>query len=130
MLCLVVVTGQLLLVAGIPAGPPLMVAGLLVATVAQLAAVSLMHAAVIAAAPGAVGRAAGVTMAGYYLGALAGPPLFGLLVDRTGGYGPAWLACAARRAAPDDADRPRDIERVPDDGVSGGGGARGGVGAL
>ncbi|MBW0120302.1 MFS transporter [Pseudonocardia oceani] len=94
-LCLLVAGGQLLLVAGIPAGPPLMVAGLLVATVAQLAAISLMHAAVIAAAPGAVGRAAGVTMAGYYLGALAGPPLFGLLVDRTGGYGPAWLACAA-----------------------------------
>lgn len=81
--------------AGIGAGPALMVAGLLVATVAQLGAISLMHAAVIAAAPDAVGRAAGTTMAGYYLGALAGPPLFGLLVDRTGGYGPAWLACAA-----------------------------------
>lgn len=94
-LCGLVVAGELLLVAGIGAGPALMVAGLLVATVAQLGAISLMHAAVIAAAPDAVGRAAGTTMAGYYLGALAGPPLFGLLVDRTGGYGPAWLACAA-----------------------------------
>lgn len=94
-LCLVVAGGQLLLVAGIPAGPAIMVVGLLVATVAQLAAISLMHAAVIAAAPAAVGRAAGTTMAGYYLGALLGPPLFGLLVDRAGGYAPAWLVCAA-----------------------------------
>lgn len=93
LLSLLTATGELLLVAGLVAGPASMAAGLLLATVAQLAAISLMHAAVIAAAPAAVGRAAGVTMAGYYLGALLGPPLFGLTVD-AGGYGPAWLLSA------------------------------------
>ena len=38
-------------------------------------------------------------MAGYYLGTLLGPPVFGLVVDRSGGHGPAWLPCAVLAAA-------------------------------
>lgn len=95
LLCLLTVGGDLLLVAGMALGAAPMVAGLVIATVSQLAAISLMHAAVVAAAPNAVGRATGVTMAGYYLGALLGPPLFGLVVDRTDTYAAAWLTCAA-----------------------------------
>lgn len=95
LLCLLTAGGQLLLTGGIAAGAALMVAGLIIATVAELAAVSLMHAAVVAAAPATVGRASGLTMAGYYLGAQAGPALFGLIVDLTDTYAPAWLTCAA-----------------------------------
>lgn len=89
-LCLVAAAGEALLVAGPATGVPVMVAGVVIATVAQLSAIGLMHAAVVAAAPHAVGRASGVTMAGYYVGALIGAPVFGAVVDATGGYVPAW----------------------------------------
>jgi sugar phosphate permease len=36
--------------------------------------------------------AAGLNLTGSYLGIMAGPPLFGLLVDATGSYVPAYLA--------------------------------------
>ncbi|MFC4945045.1 MFS transporter [Pseudonocardia sp. GCM10023141] len=93
-LCLVTFGGEGLLLAGVFTGPVPMVAGLVVATVAQLSAVGIMHAAVVAAAPHAVGRASGVTMAGYYAGALIGAPVFGAIVDATGGYGLAWTISA------------------------------------
>jgi len=79
-------------------GLALAAAGLVVATAAQLGAVSLMHASVVAAAPGAVGRASGMTMVGFYTGALFAAPVFGLLVDLTGTYAVAWAACAALTA--------------------------------
>lgn len=92
-LCVLIAAGLGLLVAGISGGIGLLLPGLLIATVCQLSAISLLHAAVIAAAPAAVGRATGVTMSGYYLGALAGAPLFGILVDASGSYGVAWGCC-------------------------------------
>jgi predicted MFS family arabinose efflux permease len=72
------------------AGVALAATGLVVATGAQLGAVSLMHASVVAAAPRAVGRATGMAMVGFYTGALFAAPLFGLIVDVTGSYGAAW----------------------------------------
>jgi len=44
------------------------------------------------AGPAAAGAAAGVTAALDNIGIFAGPPLFGLIVDRTGSYAPAWWA--------------------------------------
>ena len=45
-------------------------------------------------APLAMGRASGITMTGYYLGALIAPVLFGALADGPG-YSAAWSVCAA-----------------------------------
>ncbi|MEE8601463.1 MFS transporter [Euzebya tangerina] len=70
------------------------VVALSVATATQLGAIGVMHAAVVDAAPQAIGRGSGVTMTGYYLGALISPTAFGWLVDITGDYGAAWAACA------------------------------------
>ena len=42
------------------------------------------------AGPAAAGAAAGVTAAIDNIGIFVGPPLFGLIVDRTGSYAPAW----------------------------------------
>jgi MFS transporter, ACS family, hexuronate transporter len=42
------------------------------------------------AGPAAAGAAAGVTAAIDNVGIFIGPPLFGLIVDRTGSYTPAW----------------------------------------
>ena len=50
------------------------------------------------AGPAAAGAAAGVSAALFNVGIFLGPPLFGLIVDRTGSYAPAWWAmvgCAA-----------------------------------
>jgi sugar phosphate permease len=44
------------------------------------------------AGPPAAGAAAGVTAAIDNIGIFIGPPLFGLIVDRTGSYAPAWWA--------------------------------------
>jgi len=44
------------------------------------------------AGPAAAGAAAGVTAAIDNIGIFVGPPLFGLIVDRTGSYAPAWWA--------------------------------------
>jgi sugar phosphate permease len=43
----------------------------------------------------AAGAAAGVSAAFFNVGIFLGPPLFGLIVDRTGSYPPAWWALAA-----------------------------------
>jgi CP family cyanate transporter-like MFS transporter len=64
-----------------------------VALAAQLAAIGTMHASLVDVAPLAVGRASGITMTGYYLGALVAPVLFGALADGPG-YSTAWLVCA------------------------------------
>jgi MFS family permease len=45
------------------------------------------------------GRASGVVTAGFYLGFVGSPVLFGLLVDATSDYGLAWLLVAAVFAA-------------------------------
>ena len=44
------------------------------------------------AGPAAAGAAAGVTAAINNVGIFIGPPLFGLIVDRSGSYAPAWWA--------------------------------------
>ena len=47
------------------------------------------------AGPAAAGAAAGVTAAIDNIGIFVGPPLFGLIVDRSGSYTPAWWALVA-----------------------------------
>jgi len=47
----------------------------------------------------AAGAAAGVTAAIDNVGIFLGPPLFGLIVDRTGSYAPAWWAMVGASAA-------------------------------
>jgi MFS family permease len=54
----------------------------------------LFNLAVVRANPGAPAAATGTTQTGVYVGALAGPAGFGLLVDR-GGYDLAWAVTAA-----------------------------------
>jgi MFS family permease len=46
----------------------------------------------------AAGAAAGVSAAFVNVGIFLGPPIFGLIVDRTGAYAPAWWALAATAA--------------------------------
>lgn len=58
----------------------------------------LFNLAVVRANPSAPAAATGTTQTGVYLGALAGPAAFGLLVDHVG-YGPAWAATAATSVA-------------------------------
>ena len=60
----------------------------------QLAAIGTMHACVVDKAPFSVSRATGITMTGYYLGALASPALFGFVVDWTGTFAYSWLGTA------------------------------------
>ena len=45
--------------------------------------------------PVAAGAAAGVSAAFFNVGIFLGPPLFGLIVDRTGEYAPAWWVLSA-----------------------------------
>ena len=50
------------------------------------------------AGPAAAGAAAGVTAALDNVGIFVGPALFGLIVDRTGSYAPAWWAMVGASA--------------------------------
>jgi cyanate permease len=54
----------------------------------------LFNLAVVRAHPAAPGAASGVTQTGTYLGAVAGPVVFGAVVEAAG-YRTAWLAAAA-----------------------------------
>ncbi len=65
--------------------------GLVMATGVQLATIGTMHAALVDRAGSMVAQATGITMTGYYLGALLSPVGFGWLVDVTGSYWPSWL---------------------------------------
>jgi predicted MFS family arabinose efflux permease len=69
--------------------------GVVVGIGAQLAAIGTMHAAVVDRAPHAVARATGVTMTGYYIGALASPAAFGALADATDTFAWSWGATTA-----------------------------------
>jgi hypothetical protein len=91
--------GALLLAIGARGSLAVGLGGLIVATTAQLAAIGLLHALVVDIAPGAVARASGVTMTGYYLGALVAPAQFGWLSDRTGSYAWPWSVCALSAVA-------------------------------
>lgn len=68
-----------------------------VAVESQLAAIGTMHALIIELCPGSAGRGSGLTMTGYYFGALAAPVSFGYLADQFG-YSWAWLYCAVSAA--------------------------------
>jgi len=76
------------------AGEWLVWAGAALFSFSALAAnVVVMLAVVRTVGSGAVGRASGWTSRGLYLGYMAGPPLFGAVVDAAS-YAVAWLACA------------------------------------
>lgn len=94
MMGLLVLSGlsTVLLMVGASIGVAVAVVGAVGGIATQLAAVATMHAVVVDRAPHAVARATGVTMTGYYLGALVSPVGFGALVDATGTFGYAWLA--------------------------------------
>ena len=90
----VLAASNLVIMSGLSLGVAIAAIGMFVGFIAQLAAIGIMHAAVVDRAPHAVARATGVTMTGYYLGALATPVTFGALVDWLGTYTWAWLAMA------------------------------------
>lgn len=93
-LCSVLAASILVVMSGLTLGVAIAAAGIFIGFIAQLAAIGVMHAAVVDRAPDAVARATGVTMTGYYLGALATPVTFGALVDWLGTYTWAWLVMA------------------------------------
>ena len=71
------------------------VLGIVVGLISQLVAIGVMHAALVDRAPYAVARATGMTMTGYYLGALFSPVGFGALVDLTDTYAYVWVVMSA-----------------------------------
>lgn len=93
-LCVVLTASLLVTMSGLTFGLAVATIGLFAGFIVQLAAIGIMHAAVVDRAPQAVARATGVTMTGYYLGALATPVSFGALVDWLGTYTWAWLVMA------------------------------------
>ena len=98
-LCSVLTASNLVVMSGMTLGLVVATIGLFTGFVVQLAAIGIMHAAVVDRAPQAVARATGVTMTGYYMGALATPVTFGALVDWMGTYTWAWLVMAFGSAA-------------------------------
>ena len=82
---------NLVILGGLTLGLAVAAVGLVLGIVAQLAAVGTMHAALVDRFPSHVARATGITMTGYYLGALASPVAFGALVDWLDTYTWAWL---------------------------------------
>ncbi len=98
-LCSVLAVSNVVVMSGLTLGVAVATVGLIVGFVAQLAAIGIMHAAVVDRASHAVARATGVTMTGYYFGALATPVSFGALVDWLGTYTWAWLVMALGSAA-------------------------------
>ena len=98
-LCVVLTASILVTMSGLTFGLAVATIGLFAGFIVQLAAIGIMHAAVVDRAPQAVARATGVTMTGYYMGALATPVSFGALVDWLGTYTWAWLVMALGSAA-------------------------------
>lgn len=80
-------------------GPALGIASVIIGAIVgvstQLSAIGTMHACIVDKAPLSVSRATGITMTGYYLGALVSPPLFGFLVDWTESFAYSWLGTTA-----------------------------------
>ncbi|GGO79890.1 hypothetical protein GCM10012289_65260 [Nonomuraea cavernae] len=93
LVCVVAAVGIAGLLAGARWWLPLLAAGAVLGVSANLAGAGLTHAVVIDRAPGSVGRASGVTMTGYYAGALVAPWGFGALADATDGYEAPWAVC-------------------------------------
>jgi len=86
--------GVLLTLSGTWLGPSIAIIGVFIGIGAQLGVIGNLHAAIADRAPHAVGRASGVTMTGYYFGALISPVGFGLLVDYTETYVLSWSLMA------------------------------------
>ena len=86
--------GYLLLAPGLV---PTHLAGALIAFGSGWAWPGLFNLAVVRLNPTAPAAATGITQTGVYVGALAGPILFGLVVD-SAGYGLAWLLAGAASA--------------------------------
>lgn len=80
-----------LVLAGEKMGVGVVAIGVIIGISAQLSAIGIMHATIVDRAPSAVARATGLTMTGYYIGALASPFLFGVIADATGTFGWSWL---------------------------------------
>ena len=76
-------------------GIELVIIGAIIGVSTQLSAIGTMHACIVDKAPLSVSRATGITMTGYYLGALASPPLFGFVVDWTESFAYSWLGTTA-----------------------------------
>ena len=83
-----------LILAGASAGVGVATLGVVGGISLQLLSIGTMQAAFVDRADGAVARATGVTMTGYYLGAVAAPTTFGAVVDATGTYSWAWVVGA------------------------------------
>jgi len=98
-LCSVLAVSNVVVMSGLTLGLAVATIGLIAGFIAQLAAIGIMHAAVVDRATLAVARATGVTMTGYYMGALATPVTFGALVDWLDTYTWAWLVMALGSAA-------------------------------
>ena len=81
-----------LVVSGQTAGIGVSLAGTLLGISVQLSAIGIMHATIVDRVPGAVARATGWTMTGYYLGALVSPVAFGYVADVTDTFVWSWLA--------------------------------------
>lgn len=94
-LCLATAASVVLVMLGSEFGLVVAVLGGVGGVALQLAAIGTMHALVVERSGGAVAAATGVTMTGYYLGALVSPVAFGALVDATGSYSVGWLALVA-----------------------------------
>ena len=94
-LCIATAVSVVLVMLGSEFGLVVAVLGGVGGVALQLAAIGTMHALVVERSGGAVAAATGVTMTGYYLGALVSPVAFGALVDATGSYSTGWLALVA-----------------------------------
>ncbi len=93
-LALTAVLGVVLLWAA--SGGPLVVVvlGAMIGLMGNLAGAGTIHTVVVDLVPWAVGRAIGLMSAGYFLGALVSPWVFGAAADATGGYDLSWGLCA------------------------------------
>ncbi len=76
-------------------GISFVIVGAIIGVSTQLSAIGTMHACIVDKAPFSVSKATGITMTGYYLGALASPPLFGFVVDWTGSFAYSWIGTVA-----------------------------------
>ncbi|SDC71773.1 Nitrate/nitrite transporter NarK [Geodermatophilus telluris] len=96
--CLVGLTGTLLLWAGTHLGLAVVAVGAVAGLLCAMVGAGFAHAVTVDRAPHAVGRATAVMSCGYYLGALVSPLAFGALADLTGGYDVPWAVTAAAMA--------------------------------
>ena len=87
-----IATGFIIL--GLILGVWIVLLGGIIGVSAQLASIGTMHACVVDKAPLSISKATGITMTGYYLGALASPALFGFIVDWTGSFAYPWAGTA------------------------------------